>query len=62
MSAFAAIDEDRLATTVAAVTVYKVAAEKAAQQVTGPGSFALAFLDALAALTEQDLLERAALS
>ena len=62
MSAFAAVDEDRLATTVAAVAVYKVAAEIAAQQATRPGSFAVAFLDALASLTEHDLLERTALS
>jgi hydroxyethylthiazole kinase len=62
MSAFAAVDDDRLATTVAAVTVYKVAAETAARQVAGPGSFAVAFLDALSVLTEQDLVERAALS
>lgn len=62
MSAFAAADKDQFATTVAAVTVYRVAAETAARQAAWPGSFAVAFLDALAALTEQDLLERAALS
>jgi hydroxyethylthiazole kinase len=62
MAAFAAVGEDRFPTTVAAVTVYKVAAEMAARQVAGPGSFAVAFLDTLAALTEQDLLEGAALS
>ena len=56
MSAFAAVDEDRLATTIAALAVYKVAAEIAAQQATRPGSFAVAFLDTLAALTEHDLL------
>lgn len=62
MAAFAVVDENRLATTVAAVTVYSVAAEMAARQHSRPGSFAVAFLDTLAALTEQDLLERAALS
>ncbi len=62
MAAFAAVDEDRLATTVAAATAYAVAAELAAPRATGPGSFAVALLDALAALTERDLAGRAVLS
>ncbi|MFE9813110.1 hydroxyethylthiazole kinase [Streptomyces sp. NPDC005227] len=62
MTAFAAVEGDRLATTVAAVTVDKVAAEMAEQQASRPGSFAVAFLDTLAAVTEQDFVERAALS
>ncbi|MET7861065.1 hydroxyethylthiazole kinase [Streptomyces sp. NPDC005318] len=62
MAAFAAVDEDRFAATVAAVTVYTVAAELAAKEASGPGSFAVAFLDALAALEPADLAERAALS
>ncbi|WP_392839620.1 hydroxyethylthiazole kinase [Streptomyces sp. LN500] len=62
MAAFAAVDEDRFATTVAAVAAYAVAAELAAKEASGPGTFAVAFLDALAALEEADLSERAALS
>jgi hydroxyethylthiazole kinase len=62
MAAFAAVDEDRFATTVAAVTAYTIAAELAAKEASGPGSFAVAFLDALAAVEEADIAERAALS
>lgn len=62
MAAYAAVGEDPFASTVAAVTVYTVAAELAAKQASGPGSFAVAFLDALAALRESDVVERAAVS
>ncbi|MET8331038.1 hydroxyethylthiazole kinase [Streptomyces sp. NPDC005181] len=62
MAAFAAVDEDRFAAVVTAVTAYTVAAELAAKEASGPGSFAVAFLDVLAALEEADLAERAALS
>jgi hydroxyethylthiazole kinase len=62
MAAFAAGDEDRWATTVAAVTVYTVAAELAAARASGPGSFAVAFLDALAAVDEADIARRARIS
>lgn len=62
MAAFASVDEDRFATTVAAATAYTVAAESAARTAPGPGSFAVGFLDALAALTPQDVAERARLS
>lgn len=62
MAAFAAVDEDRFAATVAAVTAYTVAAEFAAKEASGPGSFAVSFLDALAALEVSDLAERAVLS
>lgn len=62
MAAFAATGEDRLVTTVAAVTVYTVAAEIAAAQASGPGSFAVAFLDALSSVGADDLRQRAALS
>ncbi|MFF7679993.1 hydroxyethylthiazole kinase [Actinacidiphila glaucinigra] len=62
MAAYAAVDEDPFASTVAAVTAYTVAAELAAKQASGPGSFAVAFLDALAALRESDVVERAAVS
>ncbi len=58
MAAYAAVDDDRLATTVAAIGHYTVAAEQAAARSAGPGSFAVAFLDALAALTPEELAER----
>ncbi|MGW3247426.1 hydroxyethylthiazole kinase [Streptomyces sp. NPDC001070] len=62
MAAYAAVDGDRFASTVAAVTAYTVAAELAAKEASGPGSFAVAFLDALAALRESDIAVRAAVS
>lgn len=62
MAAFAAVDDDRFATTVAAVTVYTVAAELAAERSTGPGSFAVAFLDSLAAIDPDVIATRAAIS
>ncbi|MEV0598632.1 hydroxyethylthiazole kinase [Streptomyces sp. NPDC050315] len=55
-------DGDRLAAAVAAVTVYTVAAEVAAERSGGPGSFAAAFLDALYGLDEDTLDKRAAIS
>ncbi|MBZ4017632.1 hydroxyethylthiazole kinase, partial [Streptomyces purpurogeneiscleroticus] len=55
-------DGDRLAAAVAAVTVYTVAAEVAAERSSGPGSFAAAFLDALYGLDEDTLDKRAAIS
>ena len=62
MAAFAAVDDDRFATTVAASLVYTVAAEVATKHGTGPGSFAVAFLDALASVDESDVAARARLS
>ncbi|WBU38814.1 hydroxyethylthiazole kinase [Homoserinibacter sp. YIM 151385] len=62
MAAFAAVDADRFATTVAAITVYTVAAELAAERASGPGSFQAAFLDALAAVDAGTVRSRAALS
>jgi hydroxyethylthiazole kinase len=61
MAAFAAVDDDALATTVAATTVYTIAAEIAAESASGPGSFAVAFLDALATITPRDIAARAVL-
>ena len=55
MAAFAAVDADRLATTTAAVAFYTVAAENS----TGPGSFTVAFLDALATVEPATVAERA---
>ncbi|WOQ69961.1 hydroxyethylthiazole kinase [Microbacterium limosum] len=62
MAAFAAVDDDRFATTVAAITVYTVAAELAAARAAGPGSFQAAFLDALATVDGDALRSRAALT
>ncbi|MDG3041895.1 hydroxyethylthiazole kinase [Roseicyclus marinus] len=44
-----------LPATVAAMACYGIAGEQAARQAAGPGSFQTAFLDALAALTPEDL-------
>ncbi|WP_406610150.1 hydroxyethylthiazole kinase [Planctomonas psychrotolerans] len=59
MAAFASLDGDRLATTVAATVCYTIAAEQAATVASGPGSFAVAFLDRLAGLDPATVLERA---
>ena len=61
MAAFAAVSDDRLLTTAAASCAYAVAAEDAATTASGPGSFAVALLDALAGLTPDTLAERARL-
>ncbi|MFF4838290.1 hydroxyethylthiazole kinase [Streptomyces sp. NPDC001315] len=62
LAAFAAVDGDRLATTTAGVAAYNAAAERAAAHAAGPGGFAVAFLDALAALTPGELAARKDLS
>ena len=62
MAAFAAVGEDRLATTIAAIVVYTVAAEIAAEASGGPGSFAVGFLDALATVDDHLIAQRAAIS
>ena len=62
MAAFAAIESDPLATTVAAVTIYTVAAELAADRSAGPGNFAVHFLDALAAIDDTVIRNRARIS
>ncbi|MEN0083143.1 MAG: hydroxyethylthiazole kinase [Leifsonia sp.] len=59
MAAFAGVTDDRFACAVAAVTVYTVAAEVAAEREPGPGSFAVAFLDALDDLDADTLRARA---
>ena len=61
MAAFASVDDDRFATTVAAATVYTVAAERAAEAAAGPGSFAVAFVDALASVSTEDIVRMAVL-
>ncbi|RLP78892.1 hydroxyethylthiazole kinase [Mycetocola lacteus] len=47
LAAFASVDEDPLVAAVAAVSTYNIAAELAAERAPRPGSFQIAFLDAL---------------
>jgi hydroxyethylthiazole kinase len=58
VGAFLAVTPDAFAATGAAVAVYGVAGEMAAEQATRPGSFRVAFLDALDAVTEADIHQR----
>lgn len=53
------VDQPHLEATVAALAAYGIAGEQAAKNSNGPGSFFPAFLDALAALTPEDLDTRA---
>ncbi|GAA1938389.1 hydroxyethylthiazole kinase [Agromyces allii] len=55
----AALLADPFVATVAATVVYTIAAELAASRSAGPGSFAVAFLDALATVAPADVLDRA---
>lgn len=62
-AAFLAVGgDDRLAAAAAATAVYTVAAELAAAGATGPGSFAVAFLDALANLDSDAIRSRVTIS
>ena len=56
--AFAAICPDRVEASVAAVAVYGIAGEMAADRTTRPGSYRVAFLDALEAIGAQDIADR----
>ncbi len=58
VAAFAALTEDRFAATVAAVAIYGVVGEMAAEQAQRPGSFRVAFLDALDAVNVADVTRR----
>lgn len=58
MAAFAAVVDDPLLAAAAATATLTVAAETAAAASHGPGSFAVALVDALAALTPAGLAER----
>ncbi|SFI23398.1 hydroxyethylthiazole kinase [Albimonas pacifica] len=55
VAAFLATGEDPLDAAAAALAFYGLAGERAAQGATGPGGFAVAFLDALHALTPAEL-------
>lgn len=59
MAAFASLPGSLLTNTVAAATIYTIAAETAAAKAAGPGSFAVHFLDALANLSAEDVLAKA---
>ncbi|MGG7464942.1 hydroxyethylthiazole kinase [Plantibacter sp. YIM 135347] len=59
MAGFASLDEDRLVTTVAATAAYTIAAQLAAAESWGPGSFSVAFLDQLS-LIDADAVRRLA--
>ncbi|HXH33096.1 MAG TPA: hydroxyethylthiazole kinase [Plantibacter sp.] len=61
-AAFASLDEDRLLTTVAATTVYTIAAQQAAAATQGPGTFAPAFLDRLHLIAASDVRELAVIA
>lgn len=61
MAAFTAVREDPAAAAVAASTVYALAAEDAAADSAGPGSFAVALLDRLHTITPDEVAARAAL-
>ena len=58
-AAFTAGSADPLAATVAAHAYYALASERAAALCSGPGSFALHFIDELAAITPAELADRA---
>ncbi|OUE19323.1 Hydroxyethylthiazole kinase [Clavibacter michiganensis] len=62
MAAFASLDPDPLRAAVAATSVYTIAAEVAAEGARGPGSFAVALLDALDAVTPELVAQRERLS
>ena len=55
VAAFVATGEDALMSTAAALAFYGLAGERAAQGAQGPGSFAVAFVDALHAISPADL-------
>lgn len=55
VAAFCGVGGDALTATVAAHVTYSAAAEIAVERAQGPGTFAVAFLDALAALAADDL-------
>ncbi|GEO94251.1 hydroxyethylthiazole kinase [Kocuria turfanensis] len=61
MAAFTAVRADPAAAATAATTVYTLAAEDAAADCAGPGSFAVALLDRLHAITPEQLAARAEL-
>ena len=62
MAAFAAVVPDAVVAAAAATATLTVAADSAAKQARGPGSFAVALLDELALIEPADLAERVRIS
>jgi hydroxyethylthiazole kinase len=62
MAAFAAVVPDAMIAAAAATSTLTVAADSAAKETRGPGSFAVALLDELSLLQPADLAERARIS
>ena len=62
MAAFAAVVPDGLVAAAAATATLTVAADSAAKETRGPGSFAVTLLDELSSLAPQDLAERVRIS
>ncbi|WP_181033730.1 hydroxyethylthiazole kinase [Arthrobacter sp. SX1312] len=56
MAAFASLTDDSFLAATAATGAYTIAAEQAATQAQGPGSFAVGFLDRLATITPEDII------
>lgn len=61
-AAFAADADDVLAAVVAAHAYYALASERAAAKCAGPGSFAMHFIDELAAISAEDLAAKAVIA
>jgi hydroxyethylthiazole kinase len=57
-AAFLAVGDDNLAATAAGTAVYTIAAELAAVHARGPGTFAVGFIDALAAIDAAEIRAR----
>jgi hydroxyethylthiazole kinase len=62
MAAFVAVVPDAMVAAAAATATLTVAADSAAKQSRGPGSFAVALLDELTLIEPADLAERARIS
>ncbi|HRK24929.1 MAG TPA: hydroxyethylthiazole kinase [Beijerinckiaceae bacterium] len=58
IAACLAVEPDAMTATAAALALYGIAAERAAEGATGPGSFAVRLIDALATLDPATLAER----
>ena len=62
IAAFMAVEPDRLKAAAGALLTSGIAAEIAAERSSGPGTFEVAFRDALAALRPQDIIANARIS
>jgi hydroxyethylthiazole kinase len=60
IAAFVAVEADSLAAAVAGLACFEIAAERAAASAAGPGSFRVALIDALAALSPAEVTARGA--